>query len=392
MHTMSGGQPGDPAPRTRAVAVRRYADIEAEWDELALRLNAPPFIRPGWFRAWHDAFGDGNCEAMTVAEGGRLLGVAPIIESWTRLRAPVNYHTPFFTALGADDTVLRELSDALLARVNQRLEVRAIRTDDQLLAVLRSDASDRGMRVNERPMMRSPYVPIRGSWDDYERGLSKNLRKNLRRRRRRLEALGAATVTMHTGVEDLPRYLDEAFHVEAAGWKGAIGTAMKSRTETRQFYTEVAEWAAKSGDLRISFLRVGGKPIAVDYSLESGSVYYSLKTGYDARYREYGPGAELTRALIERAFEERLDRFALLGATDEFKRAWAGDNVREAIVFQAFAPGPLGTIDSLVQRHGRELATRARSRLLRTRDTAARLAISTSGPWIEGAPLALSLV
>src|SRR5690348_13733554 len=123
MDTSSAGHPGHGGPRPRTIAVRRCADIEAEWEELALTLGAPPFIRPGWFRAWYDAFGKGDCEVVTVTAGGRLVGVAPITGGRTRVRAPVNWHTPFFTALATDDATRRELADALLARTSQRLEV-----------------------------------------------------------------------------------------------------------------------------------------------------------------------------------------------------------------------------------------------------------------------------
>jgi CelD/BcsL family acetyltransferase involved in cellulose biosynthesis len=373
------------------VSVRPYNEIEADWERLALALDAPPFLRPGWIRAWDDAFGSGNGEALTRMEDGELVGVAPVMTARRRVHSPTNWHTPQFGVLSADPATRRVLGRALLERVSQRLELRFLERDDLLISVLRGDARKRGMATHQRVIARSPYVPIRGTWAEYEAGLSKNLRKNLRRRRRQLETRGDVSVTMHTGGAGLEGQLESAFAIEASGWKGERGTAIQSQSHTRAFYSRIAQWAAQTGELRLAFLRVDGEPIAFDLALESGAVHYSLKSSYDEAYRWFGPGAELTRALIERAFQLDLDRFDLLGGVDDFKRAWAGDHAREMVVFQAFAPGALGAVDRIVQCHGPEIATRARSQFARTRAAATSVAAATSGPWLEGAPLALSL-
>ena len=41
--------------------------IAPEWDDLATRAGAPPFLRPGWFQAWWDSFGRGRLEILTAA-------------------------------------------------------------------------------------------------------------------------------------------------------------------------------------------------------------------------------------------------------------------------------------------------------------------------------------
>lgn len=374
------------------VSVRLCEEIEAEWEELALRLGAPPFLRPGWIRAWHAAFGAGESQALTVTAGDELLGVAPISRTRRLLHSPTNWHTPFYGVLGADTPTHHALAEALLERVSHRLEIRFLGRGDALLEPLRAEARDRGMATYERVIASSPYVPIHGTWEDYERGLSKSLRKNLRRRRRQLEEIGAVTVTIHDGPDDLERHLDDAFRIEASGWKGERGTAIVSQPETRAFYSDIAAWAAGTGDLRIAFLRVDGNPIAFDFALESGRVHYSLKAGYDDEFKVYGPGTELTRVLIERSFEQELDRFDLLGTVDAFKRGWAGEHSRELVAFQAFAPGLLGTADRFVQCQGRDMAVRARSRFKRTGVAATHVVITTNGKLLETAPVAYVLV
>ena len=57
--------------------------------------------------------------------------------------------------------------------------------------------------------------------------------------------------------------LAEVIRVEELAWKGGRGTAIASQQDTREFYGDVARWAAERGWLRIHMLRLDGDPIAV---------------------------------------------------------------------------------------------------------------------------------
>src|SRR5205823_9937115 len=43
--------------------------LAEEWEELAERVSASPFVRPGWFEAWSEAFGSGPLLAVTARNG-----------------------------------------------------------------------------------------------------------------------------------------------------------------------------------------------------------------------------------------------------------------------------------------------------------------------------------
>src|SRR5262249_4842271 len=147
-----------------------------------------------------------------------------------------------------------------------------------------------GHRVLRRTLLRSPYIPIAGSWTEYTRQLGGKFLSELRRRRRRLEAQGRLVLQVEDGRERLDELLAEGFQVEASGWKGTAGSAIIARRETQQFYREVACWGAEQGVLRLAFLRLNGRALAFDYCLEDRGFHYCLKTGYDPAYRELGPG------------------------------------------------------------------------------------------------------
>jgi CelD/BcsL family acetyltransferase involved in cellulose biosynthesis len=207
-------------------------------------------------------------------------------------------------------------------------------------------------------------VAIAGDWAAYERGLSANVRKDVRRRRRRLEELGEVAVEVADGQERLEELLDEGFRVEAAGWKGEEGSAILSDERTRRFYTDVARWAAGRGWLRLSFLRLDGRAVAFEYSLEQGGVFSCVKGGYDGAYARFSPGRVISHALLERAFARGLTRFDLLGADEAYKRAWTG-TTRDLQLLQAFAPSLPGAAQWAAASYGRPAVERARQVLRR---------------------------
>jgi CelD/BcsL family acetyltransferase involved in cellulose biosynthesis len=198
-----------------------------------------------------------------------------------------------------------------------------------------------GRRPVVRAAARAPYAELRGTFADYESGLSRNRRRAVHRAWRRLRETAPVTVDVWSGGDDLHARLDEVFTVEAAGWKGRRGTAIASLPAVRAFYTEVAGWAASRGWLRLSCLRVRGRAIAVDLGLVHRGTWYSLKAGYDERWREYGPGALLVHALLEHACDAGVRHFDLLGDADAFKDAWATAS-RSLVHVQAFRPTPAG--------------------------------------------------
>lgn len=315
-----------------------------EWDALAERSGAAPFLRPGWMLAWSRAFAAGApLEAIAVRREGRLAGVLPLVRHGRRLSAPANWHTPFFAPVAEDEEAVAALLRALLADGGMSAELTLVDPERGTVSQLRRAAADAGWRVLARPLTSPPYVALDGTWEEYERGLSKNRRKDLRKKARRLAEHGSVEVEVSDGGDGLAERLDEVFAVEGSGWKDRRGTAIASSEATRRFYTEVAEWAADRGWLRLAALRLDGRAVAVDYALVHDGVWYAIKGGYRPEHAVYGPGALLLHATVERAFADGLRRFELLGEADPFKLHWATGQA-ERWWLKAFAPTARGRV------------------------------------------------
>jgi CelD/BcsL family acetyltransferase involved in cellulose biosynthesis len=341
------------APLAASPRASDLASLRCEWEELAERLQAPPFLHAGWIEAWWQAFGSGRLEIVTQrrAADGRLAALVPVVRARGARSSPTNWHTSEFGLLAESGAAARTLCAALFAEGARRVSLAFLPPEQAELA--RAEALAQGQRVLQRTLQRSPYVPIDASWESYQGGLGKGFRDDLARMRRRLAERGEVTLEVSCSPGD--ELLAQGFEVEASGWKGARGTAIRSRPADRLFYTEVARWAAARGWLRLAFLRLDGRALAFDFCLERAGVHYLLKTGYDPAYRELGPGRILREAMLARAFRVGLRSYELMGAAEPWKLRWTSATRARELV-QVFRPSPLGLLDWSLYRHGRPLA------------------------------------
>ena len=214
-----------------------------------------------------------------------------------------------------------------------------------------------GFRLLSREIQRSPYLDTTGNWADFESGLPSRKTSKYRRFRRRLDEQGQVSVEAFEGDERLAELLREGFEVEAAGLEGKRGEAILARPEITRFYTEVAEWAAERGWLRLSFLRLDDTPIAFAFGLEHDAVYYDLKLGFDPGYARFGPGVLLMEDRIRHAFNTSIKRFEFLGDAERHKLDWT-DEVHVKQRLQAFTPTLGGTVNRIAWERGRPLLKR----------------------------------
>jgi CelD/BcsL family acetyltransferase involved in cellulose biosynthesis len=316
-----------------------------EWESLAQRTKAIPFLWPGWIAAWWSAFGAGRLQILTAYQDGRLAGVLPLYRFRGTLSSTTNPHTPSFDFLAANETAVEQLSHALFSQRAHRIDLSFLIPTDPGVSPVHLAADTARYRVLTESIQAAPYVAINGiSWDAYESGLGKNLRKDIRRRRRRLEEEGRLTLEVSDGKERLDEHLEEGFRVEGSGWKGSYGTSINARPATRRFYTEIALWAAERGWLRLAFLRLDGQALAFDYCLEYNRIHYALKTGYDPAYERFSPGKVLRHLMIARAFSEELAIYDFLGIADAYKKPWTNAQ-QERLFLRMFAPTARGFLD-----------------------------------------------
>ena len=341
------------------------ADLHRDWDALADRVGAPPFLRPGWFEAWHRAYGRGELRVLTAHDRGRLVGVLPVELRDRAVLSATNSHTPLYGPVAETTAAEHVLAQQLLTDRPPRIELAYVDPASSWYEVLRIALPSRG-RANRRsllwdPITRPPYATLGGDFEAFEAGLVRKFAKELRRLKRRLAEHGEVTLDVHTGLDELDRALDEFVALESSGWKAEEGTAIASRDASRRFYADVARWAAGRGWLRLAFLRLDGRAIAAELDLECCDSLYALKSGFDPEYRGFGPGQLLTRDCIELACDAGLSTYEFLGTDEPYKMQWT-DERRERVRVRSFPRTVSGDLSALARHHAQPLVRRVKRR------------------------------
>lgn len=331
--------------------------LAREWEQLADRVGAPPFLRPYWTLPWWQAFGRGQLAVFALRRDARLAAVVPVCLENDGMRSTTNEHTPQFGVVAEDHDAAGALVEALFATSPRKVTVAFIDGQSEL-PHWRKAAEAARYRWAVRTLLRSPYLDLATfSWGEYESTLPSDLRSEVRRRQRRLGERGEVTFEVTSGDEDLDRLLNEGFAVEGSGWKSEQRTAIESSPRTAGFYRTLAHSAAERGSLRLAFLRVDGRSAAFALGLEESGVYYMLKSGYDPALRDVAPGIVLRYELVSRAFAVRLTRYEFLGADEPWKLVFAS-TTRERVQLLAFPRSAGGLVRWATASHARPLAKR----------------------------------
>lgn len=333
------------------------APLAEEWEALAERLHAGPFVSPEWVAAHWSCFGSGRLAIVAVRRDRRLGAVLPVARRGKTARSVTNGQTPQFGGLAEDDELTAHALAALAAHGVSRLKLSYVDREDPLAGAVRRYAAAHGQLLVERVMLRSPYIELDGTLADYRARRKSSFKADLSRRNRRLGEQGEVRLDVRDGSRDLARLLAEGWELEGSEWKDRLGTAVVARTETRRFYAEIARRAAARDRLRLFFLRLDEAPIAFIFALEQGGVLYLMKGGFDPARGRMSPGQLLLERVIEQAFTSGLDRIELLGGDEAYKLAWT-DTVHERVLLQSFRRSPVRSMQWAAHAHGRPLALR----------------------------------
>jgi CelD/BcsL family acetyltransferase involved in cellulose biosynthesis len=320
------------------------------WDRLANRSGSPieQFM---WARACADALSDRHSlHVLVVGPADRPIAIAPLVKR-RRPLAPLEL-------LGVHE--LREPMDLLyqdasaatalarvLATLRATLSLKRIPADSPGLRAVAAAYRKRGVVLN-REAGACPFIQLSERYAEPEGELSARRRSDLRRAQRRAESLGEVRYEILTpSPAKVDSLLEEAFRVEAAGWKGRAGTALAHDRVRRAFFGRYAMAASTTGILRLCFLRIGGQTAAAQIAVETGNRFWLLKVGYDEQFARCSPGSLLLAETIRYAATAGLRSYEFLGHAASWTRPWTQDERScvhlEAYPFQARGVGALAT-------------------------------------------------
>ncbi len=316
--------------------VEEFNALAPDWNQLVDEWGSDRlFLSHAWFRTWWEAFGGSNqLHVVTVRSAGRLVAVAPMMRSRTSiyglkaetLYAIYNPHTPrydFIVGNNQDPRFYEAIWSELIAGDDYDLIVLAqIPEGSRTVSSIEKSAKRDGWLTGQWTAPASPFIPLSTDYEGFFNNLREGCRFNLTKRYARLRRIGLVDVEVVTARDAVDDAMRDGLRIEAAAWKGDMGTAMLSDPLVADFYMRLAKRQADLGQLRLTFLRVNGKRIAFNYLMEQRRKLYAVKIGYDPAYQAYSPGNMLLNLIVKDACARGIQEYDLLGGDDEWKFEW----------------------------------------------------------------------
>ncbi|MEP6827775.1 MAG: GNAT family N-acetyltransferase [Aestuariivirga sp.] len=243
---------------------------------------------------------DQSAEVLTIRSEGRLL-MAIATQSQRGLQSSA---TSSLTASGLPQ-VKGYATDAILMAFLNSLQspflFRALPTGSAFFGHLEKTAPH--LRVLKS--WQRAALNINGTFEQWQAdNFDHKRRKEFKRLRTRLSERGELKLETLNHSSDLNGFVDDLLELEAKGWKGTRGTAMKDDEASAGTFREICINLHRSGVLRFWTLKFKGKPIASLFGMVEGTQGWIVKIAYDETFAKYSPGVLLILDATQAFFAE----------------------------------------------------------------------------------------
>ena len=312
--------------------VSEVEDLALSWNRFSTTTTLP-MQRFSWIEACASAFSSSHELKMVVyGPPGKPLAIAPLVANSSgknghleivglqELSEPVDL-------VWADRQSLEHLVTTLTS-LKIPLILDRLPEDSPSIEAFKKAYHGKGI-VLCREGVGYPFIPLDESWSMPEQNLSSRRRSDLRRAFRKTEKIGPLrTEILAPQPEELDPLLDLAFAIEVNSWKGRTNTALAKDAVRGSFFRHYAHAASREGILRICFLHLGDKAVAMQLAVECNNQFWLLKIGYDEQFAHCSPGNLLLRDTIKYAAGKGLDSYDFLGKVEDWTSIWTSSERR----------------------------------------------------------------
>jgi CelD/BcsL family acetyltransferase involved in cellulose biosynthesis len=286
-----------------AGVAREARALAAPWAELVARAaepaarNHPDFVLP-LLAAMPGA------AVLTAAEPALLLllllalparRLSRPLTMWSNLVTPLANGGPFHADAEQGPSALK----ALLVTLGAPLLLQALPAEGPLWDSLTAA----GLRVEVLRRWRRAALPIAGDFESwYTATIDGKRRKEFRRLRARLAEQGELQLQSLAADDAVSDWTEDFLRLEAAGWKGARGTALAQQPGLAAALQAIAGRFHRRQAIRFWRLRLDGRTVAALFAVIEKDRAWLGKIAYDQAYARFSPGVllmlDVTRALF----------------------------------------------------------------------------------------------
>ena len=244
---------------------------------------------------WSDADGAGKRILLGVfpyrSVRGRFGLPLSVWQIWTHIHS---YNATPLVRAGREKQALQRFLAFAEQSGAVAVEFPLFQGDGSFSAALDEVVSECHLAMRETDRHQRAFLRSDLKGDDYfAQTMRKKKRKEYARLWNRLAETGNVELTAHDASSDFGGWMERFLALEAKGWKGQRGTALRAVPAERTFFETICRGAQAQGKLHCLDLTIDGRPIAMLASFRAGRGLYTFKIAFDEDYGRFSPGAQL---------------------------------------------------------------------------------------------------
>jgi CelD/BcsL family acetyltransferase involved in cellulose biosynthesis len=334
---------------TTVVTTRRdFEALKPEWDALLVRTgNVLPFYLHDWLTLWWDHLRQSQLtvrDSLRVATvrnaAGELVAVHPMMLTERPSIGPVRART--LQSLGADPYVTElkgpivDPGDAASARALVR-HWEASHEWDWISWSGLLDESAFAREIEAHASVEVTHVwpdyvlPLAASWEEFRKGLKRNIRESLRHCYNSLKRDGLEfTFEVASDPASTSRALAHFFRLHALRADVTDTVAHPNRfapPATARFLEAVVARLSAAGIAKVFTLTIGGEVVAARIGFHVGSSLYLYYSGYDPAFRKHSIMTTTVAEALRWAMDHGIRTANLSVGTDVSKTRWGPQEI-----------------------------------------------------------------
>lgn len=311
--------------------------IESQWNSLAGECSRNPFLLTYLVKPFISLNSANNWNPMivTASDNGKLAGIVPLMVRRTyglRLAKFVlkpSYSPDFIIRDENRNEYVKMIVDYIFNRLGCHLLSLDFTVQSQHLGNLKQECNKAGIHCSVVSEMGHRVLPIRSTWQDFEKLKGSNFRRKFRRIEHNLNKIGEWKIVCNGKKETSKEILSKILEVEKESWKETWRVKKGSNTDD----VLLAIWEGLSNaaqlqpglDWAVWFLEIDGHAIAYALVVFYAGVAYITKTSYNARYRRFYPGIYVMHAAIRQLWDDRNVKLIDFLTDLQFMETWTDD-------------------------------------------------------------------
>jgi CelD/BcsL family acetyltransferase involved in cellulose biosynthesis len=307
-----------------------FDGLEKAWRKLLSVCSTNHiFLTPQWQKAWWQTFGNGS-ELMLLSVYGdtELIGIVPLMRQGKTISfvgsSDVCDYMDFIVHRGREVTVFSHLLDYLEPMEWDAIELRSLLPDSLVLSHFAPLAKQLNYLVEVTKEDVSLQLVLPSSWEKYLSKLEGKDRRELRRKLRRLDQTKSTRFYTVTEKEQMHRSLEDFFELFKLSGDAKAGFMTN---QMRCFFNTMAYYLAEEGNIRLSFLDVGGVRVASTICFDYEHEFYLYNSGYNPEYASFSVGLILKVFCLRDGILESKKRFDFLRGAEPYKYDLGGHDI-----------------------------------------------------------------